>query len=309
MFRSVSGPLYFCFIAAFACATATAADLSVMVRDVTGQPASDTFVCAGTPQQPAQFGSAKTNASGIAVLRGVPAQTVQVTAHRGLIGATLVYQVGTASAQSVALRLPATVTYKTCSAGNDANPPIGTAKIPQPSSPAPAELKLDKAQLPNERLTSAAPGRIPVKREYCFGALGAQCGGAQNGVPTHALCALGQCKINAGSWEHDQCCFAHPRGMACQAGPLDYATGHNGSCVTEWNKALARLSANLNWTRQVDFNRPNSTGRVEFDLYCAPTGTYVHQDDVRYCCSRQADPASVLSAITTLPGSVLRVCR
>lgn len=301
-------------LAAFACASmATAGDLTVMVRTAVGEPASGATVCAGTPQQPTQFGAVTTDAAGKAILRNVPAGAVQVTAHQGPNGLVQALQMSAAS-QSISMRLPIALTNRTCGTPSDAttSPLFGGsaagAVITEPQVSASPNFKIDKSQLPNKDIVLSAIPPIGVRKEYCFGALGAQCGGAQYNLPTHALCALGKCKINAGSWEHDECCYANPRGMACQAGPLDYVTGHSGACVNEWNKALARLNANLNWTRPVDFNRPNSSGRVEFALYCAPTGTPVHRDDVRYCCSRQADPAPALS-VTTLPSSQLRVCR
>lgn len=299
-----------CCIAAAACgSTANGADLRVTVQTPTGLPANAASVCAGTPQQPTQYGSATANTSGVAILRGLPSGPVQVTAHIGQSGQMLVHQMGSASPQSVTLRLPATTTMKTCGAqiggGAPLNPQLGGSQ----QSPAPVDLKLGKVKLPTERLQLRSHARLPVKTEYCFGALGAQCGGAQHNLPTTALCAGGSCQINAGSWEHDECCFTHSQGMACQAGPLDYAIGHNGQCVNEWNKALARLGSGLNWTRRIDFNKPNTVGRVEFSAYCAETGVRVHQDDVRYCCSRQADPAPLLPGMPPMPGSRVKVCR
>ncbi len=287
---------------------AHAGDLRVMVRTAAGSPADGASVCAGTPQQPVQYGSARTNASGVAVLSNVPAGPMQVIAHVGQSGQDIVYQMGSASPQSITVRLPVAMTMKTCGpsvgAGLAGNPRIESSQPQEPT-----KLKLGDAARPSGKLTLSTQPRIPIKREYCFGALGAQCGGAQHNLPTTALCGLGYCSINAGSWEHDECCFANPQGMACQAGPLDYATGHDGKCVNEWNKALARLNAGLNWTRRIDFNKPNGSGRVEFSSYCAETGARVHPDDVRYCCSRQADPAPVLPGLPALGGSQLKVCR
>lgn len=156
-------------------------------------------------------------------------------------------------------------------------------------SPAPSpSVTPGKVTPPSGSLRPGTVGPISGKVEHCFGALGAQCGGAQFGLPVAALCSLGSCQINAGSWEHDQCCWDHPAGMACRAGPADGILGHDGNCVAEWNKALGRLQAGLNWRRSIDFNRPNATGQVNFPEYCAPRNTMVHQDDVRYCCSRAA---------------------
>lgn len=279
-------------------------DLRVTVLTATGQPANAATVCAGTPQQPTQYGSATANTTGVVILRGVPTGPVQITAHVGQSGQALVHQMGSAAQESVTVRLPVAPTMKTCGApvgaGLPGNPRIETAQPPEPTN-----LQLGNVQRPTKKLAPSTLPRIPVKTEYCFGALGAQCGGAQHNLPMTALCAAGYCQINAGSWEHDECCFANPKGMACQVGPVDYVTGHDGKCVNEWNKALARLGAGLSWTRRIDFNKPNGTGRVEFSAYCAETGARVHQDDIRYCCSRQADPAP------QLPGfpSAVRICR
>lgn len=57
-------------------------------------------------------------------------------------------------------------------------------------------------------LSGAQPSAAADQGERCFGALGMECGPQSNLLPT-ALCALGQCKINGGSWEHDECCWAN----------------------------------------------------------------------------------------------------
>jgi hypothetical protein len=299
-----------CFVAAATyMSIAHAGDLHVMVRTATGIPADAATVCVGTPQRPTQYGSVKTNSSGVAVLRNVPAGIVQVTAHVGPLGETLMHQVESVPQQSISVRLPLTMTNKTC--GATAGGSVPGASLPEtPQPPDPTTFRLGDAPRPAGQpdLQVQSP-RVSLKTEYCFGALGAQCGGAQHNLPTTALCAAGLCQINAGSWEHDECCFANPKGLACQVGPADYLTGHDGKCVNEWNKALARLAAGLNWTRRVDFNRPNTTGRVEFSLYCAETGVRVHQEDIRYCCSRQADPAPLLPGLPAIAGSQVRVCR
>lgn len=287
---------------------AAAADLRVIVQTPTGQPASRANVCAGVPQNPTQYATATTSASGDVILRNLPVGPVQVTAQSGGNGRAVVHQMSTEPQQALVIRLPVAPTSQTCSASSGA-PPIAKPGLgPSPADSPTLQPRLGDVKIPAGQLRPAAPERVSPKLEYCFGALGAQCGLPQANLPTTALCAGGQCAINAGSWEHDECCFAHPGGMACKAGPLDYATGHNGRCVTEWNKALSHLSAGLNWTRRIDFNRPNSTGRVDFLQYCAPTGTRVHPDDVRYCCSRQADavppPPGVAQAF-----SVLRRCK
>lgn len=292
-------------VAALCAFAAHAGDLRVIVLTPIGQPSPDAIVCAGTPQNPVQYGTTAVNPSGVAVLRNLPMGAVQVTAHSGQSGYEQVHQMGPTPQQSITIRLPSATTRKTCGAQvnpvGTVNPQLGGSQQP----PAPVELKLGKVRPPTERLQLGSHPRLPVKTEYCFGALGAQCGGAQHNLSTTALCAGGYCQINAGSWEHDECCFKNSQGLACQAGPLDYAIGHNGACEAQWNKALARLTAGLNWTRRIDYNKPNTTGRVEFAAYCAPTGTRVLQEDVRYCCSRQADPIPIVPGVP----SALRACR
>lgn len=290
--------------------SAAAADLRVTVQTPVGQPDGSAIVCAGVPQNPAQYGSVSTSASGVAVLRNLPSGTVQITVQSGANGRVLTHQMSSGSQQqAVVIRLPISPTPQRC--GTQGGPPISSPSPGQPQSESPSRFRpqLGDARPPSGKLQPIAPGRItPPKVEHCFGALGAQCGLPQVSIPTTALCASGKCQINAGSWEHDECCFAHPDGMACTAGPLDYVTGHNGRCVNEWNKALSHLSAGLNWTRQIDFTRGNSSGRVNFTEYCAPKGTHVLSEDVRYCCSRQADTVSPPPGMLRI-ASPLRRCQ
>jgi hypothetical protein len=78
--------------------------------------------------------------------------------------------------------------------------------------------------------------------------------------------------------------------MACQVGPLDALTGHDGNCVSAWDKALRLTSKGIYWRRSIDFSRGNSTGRVEFNLYCAPRNTLLPPEDSRRCCSGRTRP-------------------
>jgi hypothetical protein len=158
--------------------------------------------------------------------------------------------------------------------------------------------------------------RVPVRAEFCFGALGMQCGDGQSGLPVSALCANGRCSINAGSWEHDECCWANPNGMACRAGPLDYLrTDHGGQCENAWNKALLRLAENFVWARTVDFREPNSSGRVVHQQYCALAGTAMHTGEDRYCCSRATRavqlPADAVRIAHLTPSAIAnaRICQ
>lgn len=289
--------------------TAAAADLHVTVQTPTGQLAGGAAVCAGVPQNPAQYASATTSSSGTVVLRNLPTGPVQIIAQSGGNGRVVVHQMGAGSQQSLVIRLPIAPTPQSCGAsqggGLISNPQLGPTL---PDSPPTLRPSIGEARPPKVELKPSVAKPVSAKVEYCFGALGAQCGLPQANLPTTALCAAGHCQINAGSWEHDECCFANPGGMACTAGPLDYLTGHNGRCVKEWNKALSRLAAGLNWTRPIDFNEPNGSGRVNFSKYCAPTGTRLHADDVRYCCSRQADPVPPPPGVTQA-FSLLRQCK
>ena len=162
-------------------------------------------------------------------------------------------------------------------------------------------------------LPTAPPRPTPIiltNTQFCFGALGAQCGQPQGLLPQTALCANGACFINGGSWDHDECCFRNPRGMACQRGPLDAVTGHDGHCVAAWDRALRLVSKGLSWGRNVDFSRGNTTGTVEFNLYCAPANTLLPPGDAAKCCSRQTRGLTISEAAAALAASeTLVACR
>jgi hypothetical protein len=174
------------------------------------------------------------------------------------------------------------------------------------------------AEVQRRRLERDPIGGAPAvlqRPERCFGALGNQCGQLELnqgvGLPTSALCVAGACSINAGSWEHDECCVANPRGLMCALNPVD----HDGSCVDAWNKALLRLFEGFVWSRQVDFSRVNATGRVEFARYCAQEGALVHAGDPNRCCSRRfraqpsvADVARIAAQVKPIAVPFARVC-
>lgn len=149
-----------------------------------------------------------------------------------------------------------------------------------------------------------------LKDEFCFGATGQQCGSQAGDT---AFCAQvpgcgGVCLVSGGSWGHDECCAAHPNGAGC-AKPISN-TG-DGHCVAEWDTARKRTTAVLlgsqqralfsmagcgtgplpvggGWVRRVDFSKPNNTGTVNREDYCAPDGAVVHPEDGKYCCSGQS---------------------
>ncbi|MEO8218420.1 MAG: hypothetical protein ABI718_15165 [Acidobacteriota bacterium] len=125
-----------------------------------------------------------------------------------------------------------------------------------------------------------------LREDFCFGGLGQRCGPQREGLTTpFSLCLNGVCWVNAGSWDHDECCFANPNGMACTAGPMAPQDGH---CGGPWDRALSRLAAGYNWTRAVSFTVPNRTGTVGHNQWCAPSGTIVHRLDASKCCSSSA---------------------
>lgn len=131
--------------------------------------------------------------------------------------------------------------------------------------------------------TSASQAAEP---EFCFGAAGQGCGGWTIGqMPRVAFCVhvvgFGFCKVNGGSMEHDPCCSANPKGKMCGETP------ESSACSVSWDRAVSRAVWGYQWTRQVDTNRGNATGRVELSKYCATGGSGVHKNDASYCCSKR----------------------
>jgi hypothetical protein len=124
--------------------------------------------------------------------------------------------------------------------------------------------------------------------DQCFGAVGLSCYGviAPTGPFEIAGCIGEYCTINAGSWDHDECCFANPNGNWC--GPQNAASGP--ACATQWARAIHRVSRGLSWQRKVNRCVHNRRGRVDFTSYCAPGGTVVASGDAAKCCSRRASP-------------------
>ena len=288
-------------VTAFAATLAAPAMASVSVTVLDGNsPVSGARVCLGSLGSRAAIGTALTDASGVARFSQSPSSTFLVTASLSNRGAEAsVAPTGTAS----------TVTLRLGVGGPTCTGPAPNLTLPEGSAipggggsvVAPSPFVLKETPVP-KTIPRVSPV-LTTKREFCFGALGAGCGGAQVGIPVAALCSFGSCSINGGSWRHDECCFRNPAGMACKHGPLDQLTGHDGNCVTEWNRALARLG--YNWRREVDFNRANTTGTVVFADYCARPGSEVHVNDVPFCCSGTAHVKQVASKFAD-PN--LRVC-
>ncbi len=282
-------------------ARAAAGALAVTVLDGNA-PVSGARVCLGSLSNRAAIGTALTNAAGEAAFAQVPSSAILVTAsHLGRGAEASVVPSGSHAA--LTLRLAAggptcsgSITVQPLPQGPAVPGGRGTVIVPTP-------FVLEKTPVPQTLPT--VPVVFKRKTEFCFGALGAGCGGAQFGIPIAALCSFGSCSINSGSWLHDQCCSSHPHGMACQAGPLDAITGNDGNCVAEWNRALNRL-ADYSWRRNVDFSKPNATGIVVFADYCAKAGGRIHKDDVaRFCCSGHAHAPEVASKFAD---SNLRIC-
>lgn len=120
---------------------------------------------------------------------------------------------------------------------------------------------------------------------HCFGAMGPGCG--ESGGPAYCRPALAsselECIVNAGSIEHDGCCFRHPDGQGCGGRPPA-----SSYCQYEWDKAQSRTRHGLYWTRRVNPREANTGGQVDFQNYCAPSGSVIAAGDDRYCCSRTA---------------------
>ena len=131
---------------------------------------------------------------------------------------------------------------------------------------------------------SAQPvgARSPCALEYCFGAVGIGCCGIP-GIRSADVwgCEGSRCVVNAGSWDHDECCWQHGRdGTMCGVlvGP---------ACNAEWDRAVHRTLHRLSWMRVVDRTHRETDGRVDRSQLCAPSGTIVARGDEGKCCARR----------------------
>jgi hypothetical protein len=260
-----------------------------------GVPAANATVCVGTTRDLNSFYQSVTDGQGRAQFQSVPGGAFVVTANGAAAGAQWTHAPATPASNlpfmSVTIALPA-------SGGPSC-----------PATPAGPQRRLVPRGVTVPRAPAADFTRLR-NNQRCFGAIGMQCGQAQGGLPLSALCAGGMCFVNPGSWQHDECCFRNPRGMACQAGPLDAVTGHDGNCVASWDMAVRLTSKGLNWSRSVDFDRTNSTGTVEFALYCAPANALLPPGDAAMCCSRQTRALNVAEAAAALAANEqLAACR
>ena len=109
----------------------------------------------------------------------------------------------------------------------------------------------------------------------CFGVVGLSCDGIELPSGTFAGCIGDECTINAGSWDHDECCFRSPNGHFC--GVQNAANGP--ACSAQWNVAIHRVTHGLSWRRQINKCVHNTVGRVDFSSYCAFSGWIVASTD------------------------------
>jgi len=260
-----------------------------------GQPVANTTVCIGVTNDLNLFHQGTTDEEGRVHFSSVPREPFIATAAVVGRGAQRFYSPASPNVPLFFIDLVLPVT----------GGPSCPTTPPGPSRTAVSRITEMPAISPVIR-----PPVTLTRTEFCFGALGDKCGQLQPGIPATALCAGGFCFVNGGSWDHDECCFAHPHGMACQLGPIDAITGHDGNCVAAWNKAVRLAAKKLFWMRAVDFSLANTSGTVEFEIYCAPGNSLVPPEDARKCCSGQTRPLNFAeSAVAIKSGETLSACR
>lgn len=144
--------------------------------------------------------------------------------------------------------------------------------------------------------------------DFCFGAVGQQCGGISMAGVNFAVCTpflgvtnFAVCAVSAGSMTHDPCCADNPRGKMCGTSP-EIAS----QCDTEWDRAVHRFVWGYQWNRVVDLTKPNTSGNVVRADYCAKRDQGLHKNDVAFCCSREARNANFWER---LGRPNLRICR
>lgn len=261
-----------------------------------GASAANATVCIGTANAVNAFGQGTTDNQGNARFAAVPSEPFVATANLAGQGTRNAFTPASPalSVMRIDLALPAS--------GGPSCPPTG---------PAQTQLPTRIREMPATTPLTPLP-RIPTARvEHCFGAIGAECGQAQANIPGAALCRAGVCFINGGSWEHDQCCVRHRRGMTCDFDPLHQAeAARDQACVPAWNKAVRLTTKGLSWTRNVDFARGNATGIVEFALFCAPANSLLPPEDANKCCSRQTRALNATEAVAARAANeTLLACR
>lgn len=153
-----------------------------------------------------------------------------------------------------------------------------------------------------------ASGAAAHATDFCFGAVGQQCGGISMAGVQFAACApllpgtpMAVCAVSAGSMTHDPCCADSPRGKMCGTSPEIASL-----CSSEWDRAVHRFVWGYQWNRVVDTSKPNTTGDVVRADYCARPGQGLHRNDTGFCCSREARRANFWER---LGRPNLRICR
>lgn len=262
-----------------------------------GQPVPNVTVCIGVAGDLNLFHQGVTNTQGRVSFGSVPQEPFVATASLSGRGTQRSFSPRSPNVQllNVDLVLPSS----------------GGPSCPQ--TPAgPSRKNISQIQeMPQVSQLERFPSVTIRQTEFCFGAIGAQCGQPQTDIPATALCAGGSCFINGGSWEHDECCFRNRHAMWCELDPLrQAAAASDTTCVNAWNKAVRLTRKGLFWRRTVDFSRGNSSGTVEFPLYCAPTNSLVLAEDQNKCCSGQTRALNTTEAVAAaVAGETLRACR
>ena len=246
-------------------------------------------MCVGSSANRSQIFQGTTDRNGLVSFGGIPPEPFVVTAHQGPRGAEQAMRLGTPGGLGLLrteIQLPATASGPTCLQGSQ-------QLIQPPPTPAPLRPPIGALQ----------------RREFCFGALGNQCGQPQGLIPPSALCTNGVCFINGGSWAHDECCARRRGGVMCDVPNPDDGSG---ICGPEFGKAVRLVLKGMMWARPINFSEVNTTGVVNAGRYCAPSGTLLPGEDAARCCSRTARPLSRLELALAAPAVLLEsplVCR
>ncbi len=261
-----------------------------------GRPAAGAVVCVGTTSDRNQFFQGVADGQGHASFSSVPEGAFVVTArsgNRGASGSFSIARPGGVPFFSAAISLPQAPGGPSC-----------------PTTPAGPDRRIGAGI--GAAVARITPVPIPTSvvlnlGKPCFGALGADCGQPQGLIPQSALCSGGTCFINGGSWDHDECCFRNPGGVACN---LPHPDDGSGTCGAAFAKAVRLAAKGLFWSRRIDFNERNRTGTVVFAEYCAPANALVPPADGVKCCSRATRALNAAEAAAAVAaGESLVACR
>lgn len=282
--------------------------VAVTVLSAGGTPVANALVCIGTVNDRAALGGTRTNASGGATL-ALPAETTATMILKGSFG-------GAGGDVVVPARI-GLATVRLAAAGGPACPPT-TRQVA-----APGQISVPRAAI--DRALAASATNAPITRigaidlgKSCFGAAGQNCGAWTRAGVELSSCnpVTHTCAINAGSWQHDECCVRNPQGAMCD-GKMEELVGSGQVCQAEFEMAVQRLASPFTWIRFVNFDKRNTAGVVDHADYCAPAGTFVNiaAAEQRLCCTRQARPlrtadvARLTTSIRSLvPLAVTRMC-